>query len=74
MDLDGLCEDLGAAPAKFVIILHAHNHTGLDPTKEQWEKIMKICRYNQHFPFFYPPKPALNFFPNVHKGLEVEIR
>ena len=54
MDWDGLCEDLGAAPAKSVIILHAcaHNPTGLDPTKEQWEKIALICRANQLFPFF----------------------
>jgi len=54
MDWDGLCEDLGAAPAKSVIILHAcaHNPTGLDPTKEQWEKIAEICRANQLFPFF----------------------
>jgi len=54
MDWEGLCEDLGAAPAKSVIILHAcaHNPTGLDPTKEQWEKIAEICRANQLFPFF----------------------
>jgi len=54
MDWDGLCEDLGAAPAKSVIILHAcaHNPTGLDPTREQWEKIAQICRANQLFPFF----------------------
>ena len=54
MDWDGLCEDLGAAPARSVIILHAcaHNPTGLDPTKEQWAKIAEICRANQLFPFF----------------------
>jgi len=54
MDWDGLCEDLGSAPARSVIILHAcaHNPTGLDPTKEQWAKIAEICRANQLFPFF----------------------
>ena len=35
-------------------ILHAwaYKPTGLDPTKEKWEKITQICRDNQIFPFF----------------------
>merc|ERR1719431_2280255 len=54
LDLKGMLEDLGSAPEKAVVILHAcaHNPTGLDPTREQWEKIAQICRANQLFPFF----------------------
>jgi len=51
---DGMIEDLSNAPAKSVIVLHAcaHNPTGLDPTKEQWEKIADICQEKDLFPFF----------------------
>jgi len=54
LDFDGLCQDLEGAPAKAVIILHAcaHNPTGMDMTKEQWEKVANICRENELFPFF----------------------
>jgi len=54
LDFDGWLEDLTAAPAKSVIILHAcaHNPTGVDPTKDQWHKIAEVCRKNQLFPFF----------------------
>ena len=49
-----MIEDLSNAPAKSVIVLHAcaHNPTGLDPTKEQWEKIADICQEKDLFPFF----------------------
>jgi len=48
LDLEGMLEDLRAAPENAVIILHAcaHNPTGLDPTHEQWEQIanvVKVC-------------------------------
>merc|ERR1719239_1604450 len=54
LDWDGLCEDLGAAPAKSVIVLHAcaHNPTGVDPTKEQWAKIAELIKRKNLFPFF----------------------
>ncbi|KAG9853524.1 aspartate aminotransferase, partial [Aureobasidium melanogenum] len=37
-----------------LILLHAcaHNPTGIDPTKEQWEKIADLCERKQLFPFF----------------------
>ena len=37
-----------------VIVLHgcAHNPTGLDPTKDQWEKIADLCERQGLFPFF----------------------
>jgi len=54
LDFAGLCEDLEAAPANSVIVLHAcaHNPTGMDPTKDQWAKIADICRQKSLFPFF----------------------
>merc|ERR1712198_690359 len=54
LDFEGLCQDLEAAPGKAIIVLHAcaHNPTGMDMTKEQWEKVANICRKNELFPFF----------------------
>eukprot|EP00092_Neocalanus_flemingeri_P032130 GFUD01034921.1.p1 GENE.GFUD01034921.1~~GFUD01034921.1.p1 ORF type:complete len:410 (+),score=106.21 GFUD01034921.1:39-1268(+) len=50
----GMLEDLGNAPPKSIIILHAcaHNPTGVDPTRDQWEKIADLCQEKDLFPFF----------------------
>ncbi|KAE8735389.1 Aspartate aminotransferase [Hibiscus syriacus] len=49
-----LLEDLGAAPAGAIVLLHAcaHNPTGVDPTVEQWEQIRKLIRSKGLLPFF----------------------
>ncbi|CAF1562128.1 unnamed protein product, partial [Didymodactylos carnosus] len=54
IDFVGLLEDLEDAPAKSVILLHgcAHNPTGCDPTKEQWQQIAEIIQRRHLFPFF----------------------
>lgn len=54
LDFEGMVEDLKAAPEGSVIILHgcAHNPTGIDPTKEQWDAIADICQQKNHLPFF----------------------
>jgi len=54
LDFDGMIADLEAAPKGSVVILHvcAHNPTGVDPTREQWHQIAKICKANNLFPFF----------------------
>ena len=54
LDINGLLEDLNAAPSGSVILLHAcaHNPTGVDPTREQWEAIAKVIRAKNLFPFF----------------------
>jgi aspartate/tyrosine/aromatic aminotransferase len=41
-------------PSKSVLILHtsAHNPTGVDPTKEQWRKIKKVCYERGILPVF----------------------
>ena len=30
----------------------AHNPTGIDPTREQWEQIADLCIEKNHLPFF----------------------
>jgi len=54
LDLPGMLADLGMAPAGAVVILHAcaHNPTGVDPTREQWEQIAEVCRARDLFVFF----------------------
>lgn len=53
-NFDGMMEDLTNAPENSVIILHAcaHNPTGIDPSKEQWEKIADVMSEKKLFPFF----------------------
>lgn len=45
---------LKAAPNRSIILLHAcaHNPTGVDPTREQWEEIAKVMKEKNQFPFF----------------------
>ena len=45
LNLAGMLEDLEAAPNGSVVMLHAaaHNPTGVDPTKEQWDQIHALC-------------------------------
>lgn len=50
----GLLEDLNRAPDGAVVLLHAcaHNPTGVDPTREQWEGIRQVVRRKGLLPFF----------------------
>lgn len=50
----GLLDDLAAAPAGAIVLLHAcaHNPTGVDPTNDQWEKIRQLMRSKGLLPFF----------------------
>ncbi|KAL3332317.1 hypothetical protein AABB24_032747 [Solanum stoloniferum] len=54
LDFQGLLDDLTAAPAGAIVLLHAcaHNPTGVDPTIDQWEKIRKLMRSKGLLPFF----------------------
>ncbi|XP_022729064.1 aspartate aminotransferase, cytoplasmic-like isoform X2 [Durio zibethinus] len=54
LNFQGLLEDLGAAPAGAMVLLHAcaHNPTGVDPTLEQWEQIRQLIRSKGLLPFF----------------------
>mmetsp|Transcript_21153 Transcript_21153/g.42677 ORF Transcript_21153/g.42677 Transcript_21153/m.42677 type:complete len:417 (-) Transcript_21153:423-1673(-) len=54
LDLEGMLEDLRAAPEGTTVVLHmcAHNPTGVDPTPEQWKKIAEVVQSNKLQPFF----------------------
>ncbi|KAL1983423.1 hypothetical protein VTN96DRAFT_10329 [Rasamsonia emersonii] len=54
LDFEGMIEDLKAAPANSIILLHAcaHNPTGVDPTQDQWRKISDVIKEKGHFAFF----------------------
>ncbi|XP_055824983.1 aspartate aminotransferase, cytoplasmic [Solanum dulcamara] len=54
LDFQGLLDDLTAAPAGAIVLLHAcaHNPTGVDPTIDQWEKIRQLMRSKGLLPFF----------------------
>eukprot|EP00271_Cylindrocystis_brebissonii_P009766 TRINITY_DN24_c0_g1_i2.p1 TRINITY_DN24_c0_g1~~TRINITY_DN24_c0_g1_i2.p1 ORF type:complete len:414 (-),score=103.87 TRINITY_DN24_c0_g1_i2:1053-2294(-) len=54
LDYEGMLADLQAAPTGSVIVLHgcAHNPTGVDPTREQWEGIADVIERKNHLAFF----------------------
>lgn len=54
MDWDGMISTLEIAPRGSIIVLHAcaHNPTGVDPTRQQWEQIATVMRTGGLFPFF----------------------
>lgn len=54
LDLDGMLADLQEAPEGSIVMLHAaaHNPTGVDPTKAQWDQIMEVCAARKHICWF----------------------
>lgn len=54
LDFDGLTSDINSAPEGSIILLHAcaHNPTGQDPSKEQWQTLLDIITKRKHFPLF----------------------
>jgi aspartate aminotransferase, mitochondrial len=54
LDINGMMEDLAQAPNESIILLHgcAHNPTGLDPTRDQWKAIARICAQKNHLVLF----------------------
>lgn len=54
VDFEGLKAAFENAPTGSVILLHAcaHNPTGIDPTREQWESIAEIMLSKRHYAFF----------------------
>ena len=49
LDFEGMCADLEKLDAGSWVVLHAcaHNPTGIDPTHEQWGKILEIVTRKQ---------------------------
>lgn len=54
LDFDGMINCLQSAPDGSVIILQAcaHNPTGIDPTRMQWDRIEQIIKEKKFLPFF----------------------
>lgn len=54
VDIAGMLEDLTKAKDESVVVLHmcAHNPTGADPTKEDWEKIADVVQSKKHYVLF----------------------
>nr|AIT70250.1 aspartate aminotransferase [Betaphycus philippinensis] len=54
VDINGMVEDLTAAPAGSIVVLHgcAHNPTGADPSHEQWERVLQVVQEGGLVPFF----------------------
>lgn len=49
-----MCEDLGNAKEGSVVLLHAcaHNPTGVDPTREDWKRILEVVKKRGLLVFF----------------------
>jgi len=54
LDFGGMIEDMVDAEDGSCFLLHAcaHNPTGMDPSKEEWEEISRVCKRKKHLPFF----------------------
>lgn len=53
LDIEGMIGSLTGMPADSVVVLHAccHNPTGIDPTPEQWDRIVATCVERGLMPF-----------------------
>ncbi|EEB05690.1 aspartate aminotransferase [Schizosaccharomyces japonicus yFS275] len=51
LDAQGMLADLEDMPDRSIVLLHAcaHNPTGVDPTPEQWDDILRVVRTKNHF-------------------------
>lgn len=54
LDIEGFVNTIETAPQGSIFLLHAcaHNPTGLDPTKQQWARILKAIAAKKHLPLF----------------------
>src|SRR5205085_6663512 len=53
LDFEGMLGSLERVPAGSIVCLHAccHNPTGVDPSSEQWTRIIELVRARGHVPF-----------------------
>jgi aromatic-amino-acid transaminase len=53
LDFEGMIGAIGQLPAGSIVVLHAccHNPTGVDPTPEQWTRIIEVVRGRGLVPF-----------------------
>lgn len=54
LDIDGFLEDVRNCPDETILLLHscAHNPSGVDPSKEQWQELLRIVKEKKLLPFF----------------------
>eukprot|EP01103_Thecamoeba_quadrilineata_P001383 TRINITY_DN11229_c0_g1_i1.p1 TRINITY_DN11229_c0_g1~~TRINITY_DN11229_c0_g1_i1.p1 ORF type:complete len:424 (+),score=77.62 TRINITY_DN11229_c0_g1_i1:31-1302(+) len=54
LNFEGMKNDIKNAPEGSVILLHAcaHNPTGVDPTREQWQELSQIIKEKKLYPLF----------------------
>lgn len=52
LNFEGMLGDLQKIPEGLAVLLHscAHNPTGVDPTPQQWEKIVEVCKSRKLVP------------------------
>ena len=53
LDFAGMIGALDGVPPGAIVVLHAccHNPTGVDPSPEQWERILEVVRSRGHVPY-----------------------
>lgn len=54
INMEALLDCLDKAENESAVLLHtcAHNPTGLDPTKVEWNQILEVVKRKRHFPIF----------------------
>ncbi|KAI9294735.1 aspartate aminotransferase [Neoconidiobolus thromboides FSU 785] len=54
LDFNGMTKAIESAQDGSIVLLHAcaHNPTGVDPTRQQWEKIASLIETKKHLTFF----------------------
>ena len=54
LDFAGMVRDIKEAPDGSVVLLHAcaHNPTGVDPSREQWQELSEVVKAKGHIPLF----------------------
>ena len=54
LDFEGMLADIKNAPKGSIFLLHAcaHNPTGIDPTRAQWQRISDAVKAGEHYAFF----------------------
>ena len=52
--VQGMLEDLHAAPEGSIVLLHAcaHNPTGVDPTLDEWRRVLDVVQRRRLLPYF----------------------
>ena len=72
LNLQGMLEDLEAAPEGSIMLLHAcaHNPTGCDPSEDEWAQLIEVIKRKEHLVFFDSAyQGTLNMIGSLLPGL-----